>query len=107
MLRDAPVLVHSGVQEILVDGSQLVGKSLVEVLDDGSLRCYDKYKNEWTTDFWKWTPQTITSVAGITALTAAGRILTESHFLSDTLAGAALGIGALGATALVSSRSNG
>ena len=57
--------------------------------------------------FWAWTPQTITSVAGITALTATGRILTESHFLSDTLAGAALGIGALGATALVSSRSNG
>ena len=58
-------------------------------------------------EFWTWTPTTITSVAGITALTAAGRILTESHFLSDTLAGAALGIGALGATALVSSRSNG
>ena len=57
--------------------------------------------------FWVWTPQTITSVAGITALTAAGRILTESHFLSDTLAGAFLGIGALGATALVSRRSNG
>ena len=47
-------------------------------------------------EFWTWTPTTITSVAGITALTAAGRILTESHFLSDTLAGAALGIGALG-----------
>ena len=31
-------------------------------------------------DFWAWTPQTITSVASITALTAAGRILTESHF---------------------------
>ena len=58
-------------------------------------------------EFWTWTPTTITSVAGITALTAAGRILTESHFLSDTLAGAFLGIGALGATALVSSRSNG
>ena len=58
-------------------------------------------------DFWRWTPQTITSVAGITALTATGRILTESHFLSDTLAGAALGMGALGATALVSRRSNG
>ena len=58
-------------------------------------------------EFWTWTPTTITSVAGITALTAAGRILTESHFLSDTLAGAFLGIGALGATALVSRRSNG
>ena len=58
-------------------------------------------------EFWVWTPQTITSVAGITVLTATGRILTESHFLSDTLAGAALGMGALGATALVSSRSNG
>ena len=58
-------------------------------------------------EFWTWTPTTVASVAGVTALTAAGRILTESHFLSDTLAGAALGIGALGATALVSSRSNG
>ena len=57
-------------------------------------------------DFWTWTPTTVASVAGVTALTATGRILTESHFLSDTLAGAALGIGALGATALVSSRSN-
>ena len=58
-------------------------------------------------DFWTWTPTTVASVAGITALTATGRILTESHFLSDTLAGAALGLGALGATALVSRRSNG
>ena len=58
-------------------------------------------------EFWTWTPTTVASVAGVTALTATGRILTESHFLSDTLAGAALGIGALGATALVSSRSNG
>ena len=58
-------------------------------------------------EFWRWTPTTVASVAGVTALTATGRILTESHFLSDTLAGAALGIGALGATALVSSRSNG
>ena len=58
-------------------------------------------------EFWTWTPTTVASVAGVTALTATGRILTESHFLSDTLAGAFLGIGALGATALVSSRSNG
>ena len=57
--------------------------------------------------FWAWTPTTVASVAGVTALTATGRILTESHFLSDTLAGAALGLGALGATALVSRRSNG
>lgn len=53
-------------------------------------------------DFWTWTPSTITSVAAISAAVAAGRVLTEAHWLSDTLAGAALGIGALGATALVS-----
>ncbi len=33
-LGDAPVFVHAGVQEVLVDGGQLVGKHLVEKLDD-------------------------------------------------------------------------
>ena len=46
---------------------------------------------------WRWTPAAAGGVASLGAATAAGRVLTESHWLSDTVAGAALGVAALAA----------
>ena len=48
---------------------------------------------------WRWRPVEVGAVAAAGGLTALGRVLTESHWLSDTVGGAALGVAALGLVA--------
>jgi membrane-associated phospholipid phosphatase len=61
--------------------------ALADDLDDGEL--------------WRWTSGSAVAVAVAGGATAYGRILTESHWLTDTAGGAALGVAALGVGALL------